>query len=1202
MALRSKLKKALSIPWAASSLACLSCYLLLLAGLGLLVLPKLINEKDLQAMINQRLAQTLRAEVSIEAMELGFLPAPNVSLQDIVLSIPEIGLARCQQLKVFPDLPALLTGRFRLEHIHAQGPDIRIDRWPGGRASSKEPMSWNSLMQRLPRINVSIQGALVSIQGSPLGYVELKPAQARLSIDKNIRLSMEGDSNLAKQIDLEVEADRDLAAVRGECRAQGIDLGQFKPYLPSLPAGIHLADCELDLDAAWSLSQRSELQAEFQGAVPSLQLGKGPAAHEMEIGHYQGSLHWMPDKAGLRLEKLVFLEPAMHLSGAFHLDRSQGSFQLQASGEDIPIEPVRAICGDFIGHKEKVARVLHIVRGGRAEVTFSGAGKDLKDLESSLKISGRLEEGRIHVPKLDLDLTEVQGTYVIQDKSLHVVDIAAELKETRILKAELELGLNDELQPLRLSCNLQADLAQGPPIMRQVIEHRPFLRHLSRISELKGRGRGRLRIIRDQEEQSVEVSLQGVSLQARYKLLPFPVRIKNGDLHYKDRLLTVQGANFSIGSSSFRAFDGYIRINQDSFLEIKQARGSLALSEIVPWLHRQNGPLSFIDKPEAIKGRLRISSLRFQGPLFRPSEWDFKGSGSVDQIRYQQPMLPGTIRIPEGGFQVDQETIILNDMRLGQRGSEATVSGEVSRYLRFPPSLKLNMRGSLDAEELAWVWNRFALPQELALQPPVEVKQLNLSWKPKQRLSLTGQLKAGGSVKLSVDLNSYQQILALKHLYIEDGQSQARIGLQVGPKEASFRFSGSLAPQTAERLLARNTLLQGSLQGNFETAMHLLPWAITSAQGKLDINGFKVPKSLIKDLSLQDVELQATGEKVDFKKASLVWSGSSLDLDGQVYLARKVNRFDLIMQGDKLHWKTLQDMVSTPGEQEDMGRVLSRVEGNLHFDIGRFHWQGFEWTKVQADLDILSGGKINLSINHADLCGIDTKGSIRMAPAPLSMSLRAQAEEKNLKDSLFCLYQGEKELSGSFDLSCRLEGRGQNATAMAGSLKGPLRFTSREGRIYRLNLLAKIFGVLNTTEIFFGEIPDLEQDGFGYNAIDIEGRIKQEKLLLKKGLIDGKTMEIGFQGEVHLTEQTVDLIVLVAPLKTVDRIFKRIPLLSHILGGNLISIPFRVSGDLSDPRVTPLSPKAVSSEVLDIMKRTLELPVKIFQPFMPDKE
>ncbi|GAH11846.1 unnamed protein product, partial [marine sediment metagenome] len=99
--------------------------------------------------------------------------------------------------------------------------------------------------------------------------------------------------------------------------------------------------------------------------------------------------------------------------------------------------------------------------------------------------------------------------------------------------------------------------------------------------------------------------------------------------------------------------------------------------------------------------------------------------------------------------------------------------------------------------------------------------------------------------------------------------------------------------------------------------------------------------------------------------------------------------------------------------------------------------------------------------------------------------------------------------------------------------------------------------------------------------------------------IDSPSMGIACEGDIDLVKKKVDLTVLVAPFKTVDRIIKHIPLVNNILGGKLISIPFRAIGELADPDVIPLSPTAVGSGLFGILQRTLKLPITIIQPVLP---
>jgi hypothetical protein len=160
-------------------------------------------------------------------------------------------------------------------------------------------------------------------------------------------------------------------------------------------------------------------------------------------------------------------------------------------------------------------------------------------------------------------------------------------------------------------------------------------------------------------------------------------------------------------------------------------------------------------------------------------------------------------------------------------------------------------------------------------------------------------------------------------------------------------------------------------------------------------------------------------------------------------------------------------------------------------------------------------------------------------------------------------------------------------------------FSGREGRIYRFGLLAKILSILNLTEIYRGEVPDLTGEGFAYRSMTANAEIKSGKLIMQECSIDGVSMGIACEGNIDFAEKKMDLTVLVAPFKTVDRIVDFIPLIGHILGGKLISIPFKAKGDLKDPDVMPLPPSAVGSGVLGILERTLKLPITIIQPLLP---
>jgi hypothetical protein len=192
-------------------------------------------------------------------------------------------------------------------------------------------------------------------------------------------------------------------------------------------------------------------------------------------------------------------------------------------------------------------------------------------------------------------------------------------------------------------------------------------------------------------------------------------------------------------------------------------------------------------------------------------------------------------------------------------------------------------------------------------------------------------------------------------------------------------------------------------------------------------------------------------------------------------------------------------------------------------------------------------------------------------------------------------------MTGGFDLTGGFQGQGEGK-ALARSLQGNYELTARKGRIDRFDLLSRIFAFLNITEVFRGRLPDLGQKGFAYDSINVKGDLQPGKVLIKEATLKGPSMEIASQGEIDPVGQKISLTVAVAPFRTIDHVISMIPLVRYVLGGTLISIPVKVTGDFKDPRISPLSPSAVGSDFLGIMKRTLDLPVRMIHPIWPKGE
>ncbi|MDY0221218.1 MAG: AsmA-like C-terminal domain-containing protein [Desulfobacterium sp.] len=235
---------------------------------------------------------------------------------------------------------------------------------------------------------------------------------------------------------------------------------------------------------------------------------------------------------------------------------------------------------------------------------------------------------------------------------------------------------------------------------------------------------------------------------------------------------------------------------------------------------------------------------------------------------------------------------------------------------------------------------------------------------------------------------------------------------------------------------------------------------------------------------------------------------------------------------------------------------------------------------------------MEITILNASFCEIDFTGTIKDNHNILGVHFTTYTEDKDLNTTLSCLYGKQELIEGRYSLKANLDSTGNMAT-LTDNLKGEFTVDSPGGRIYKLTLLSRIVSVINIAPLFKGKLPDLEQNGFAYKSLTVNAQVNQGKIIFKDSVIDGQDMSIVFNGWVDPTLDTLELIFLVAPFKTVDLLVQRIPILGTILKGTLVSIPVKASGAVNNPNVFLLPPAEVGKGLMGTMQRILETPFRL---------
>ena len=346
-----------------------------------------------------------------------------------------------------------------------------------------------------------------------------------------------------------------------------------------------------------------------------------------------------------------------------------------------------------------------------------------------------------------------------------------------------------------------------------------------------------------------------------------------------------------------------------------------------------------------------------------------------------------------------------------------------------------------------------------------------------------------------------------------------------------------------------------------------------------------------------DATPEAARNRVRMNATDLTWGKNHLALIGEMILSKSETLLDLTLTADDLDWNQVNNIVDYAKKKSNVpDSRLSKREllGTVKVRADNFNYETYSVNPLKADLSFKPDNVV-ISVHEAVVCSISFRGRLKVDKQTLEIFLVPTAVNQMLAPAVACIADQKHLAMGTFNLNGQLLSKSKPDEFLR-SLSGEVAFSAEKGRIYRLGLLAKILSILNVTEIYRGEIPDLIGEGFAYHGITISADLQGGKLIMQECAIDGVSMGIACEGNIDLSEKKMDLVILVAPFKTVDRIVKFIPLIGHILGGKLISIPFRAKGDLADPEVIPLHPTAVGSEVLGILERTLKLPITIMQP------
>ena len=156
----------------------------------------------------------------------------------------------------------------------------------------------------------------------------------------------------------------------------------------------------------------------------------------------------------------------------------------------------------------------------------------------------------------------------------------------------------------------------------------------------------------------------------------------------------------------------------------------------------------------------------------------------------------------------------------------------------------------------------------------------------------------------------------------------------------------------------------------------------------------------------------------------------------------------------------------------------------------------------------------------------------------------------------------------------------------------------RDGVLHQFPFLSKVFSLLNVSQIFALQLPDMDLEGMPYKNLTANFQLDKGILKSEDLTIQSEAMNQSYTGQVDLVSKEIDMAMAIHPLGTVDKIISRIPVAGWLLTGEdkaLLTAHFRVSGEISDVSVMIMPLDTLTEPTIGLLRRTLGLPFKLIE-------
>lgn len=1182
----------------------------LVTGLLLIILigvPYLVSRDSIRQTLIEQIEKTYNVELEADRLHWDWLPLPHLSIYGAELKYNQALRSSLPQLQVYPDWIRIFIGRIQPRRLVMLRPDFTV-----------KPALFKKRVAELPPLpitDIRMEGASLQLftpktDSFPATTLDLTQGELTLKhLKGRLYLTLQATTSCSEEISVKGWYN---VLTRHYSASASVEEFHFHKLIRSSTDLFTPLASEVDMRCSVNGGLGSDFEGEFRGSLPAFTLRRDDS-RQTDIRFQKTNFDFEKSRNNIsfKARDIDLAKPSLSLDGTVKrlAEKTKPIYRLDLRGRDIDLDGTRRSVLNILGDNKTAGLVCDIVQGGEAaEVTYQleGPASDFKDLKN-MRISADVASAEILVPTIDLHLEETKGAIVIEDGILRGRGLEARLGKSYGSNAGLALGLTSDNDLFQLEVDFDNDISELPDILYDLIDNRTFRQE---VRKFQGRGRIRAHLSMGDSLKDFQTAVEvkdGSNAVFNYDRLDWPIIFKQGFIKTANQKVTINDIAINTGPHHLSDLSGSITLEKDPGMDIENLSARIDPADFLEYIQRYPKIAEVLEpRLKSVDGTVNINDSKLTGPFLSPEEWTYLFNLRLKDTEIATPYLEDSLNIEKARITLEEDQVTIADTDLIYRQSPLSIKAQLSHELFGKWLGEATFSGTLNQQLAGRIKDNTGLPRFLLPATPCRLDDFKILRDPgslKVEGGISRKNKQQETVRLNMNLEKKDSDLRKLQGKFITPADKAVFGFEKNPEqeEISLNWQGKLQAKTLDTLFADPPLATGTLQGDLQSTF-------STGTGEMQARGFLRIKDLQKKNylpgpRLNNLTIKGRGPLINIEDLNISYRGEAAEINGAIDTTGSRPEIDLLLSSAFLSQdniagfmeeiKPIQNKISDilPQRKEELD-----LDAAIDFNSDTFLFSGPEDKDDKGKpltLTPLTGTFYandrfrGLKLEDSGLCGLTLNAVLPYQNGEIKLRevSGANPEKKSVyfENVLPCLDIKGSMIKGSFTSDFSLVKENNSYT------DGGISLHSKDGKILRWGLLAKIFQVVNITEM--GSL--LERDGFNYDKLTGKAHISNNKLIIDKAELKGQGLDLLARGDIDLQKMSMDITVFLIPFKTIDAILDMIPLVGRLVqgkGGHIITIPIGVKGSVEDPIVTTLPPRAVGQGAINFIRDTITFP------------